>query len=166
MTAMMISSDMHLNPLDVAELVIMDRDWSFDRPDEGELVADVNGTWSNYRLWFNWQEEVGGLSLCCAFDAKMPKSAMPRVYALLALANEKMWLGHFEMCTEQSTVTFRHSLLIRNGVGANQQIIQDLLDIAIQECERFYPAFQAMVWGGKSPAEAVELALFETIAEA
>ena len=44
--------------------------------------------------------------------------------------------------------------------------LRDLLDIAIQESERFYPAFQSVVWGGKSPAEALEIALFETIAEA
>lgn len=166
MTSVMISADTLPNPLDVAELVVMDRDWSFDRLDDGELIADVSGTWCNYRVWFNWQEEVGGLTLSCSFDTKLPKTALTKIYALLAMVNEKLWLGHFEINAEDSGVVFRHSLLIRDGAGTNAEQLRDLLDIAIQECERFYPAFQSAVWGGKSPAEALEIALFETIAEA
>jgi len=166
MTAVHFSEAALHNPVDVAELVVMDRDWSFDRLDDGELVAEVNGTWSNYRIWFAWQEDLGGLTLSCTFDAKLPKSAMPKVHALLALVNDKLWLGHFAIAAEESAIAFRHSILICNGMGTTAEQIQGLLDIAVQECERFYPAFQSAVWSGKSPAEALEIALFETIAEA
>ena len=166
MTSMMIKTDETHNPLDLAELVIMDRDWVFDRPADGELVAEVNGVWCNYRIWFTWQEDSGGLTLSCALDSKFSKQQLNKIYALLALVNEKLWLGHFDICSEDTSVVFRHSLLLRDGAGTTAEHLQELLDHAITESERFYPAFQSVVWGGKTPAEAIEIALFETIAEA
>ncbi len=166
MTAMIAKADDMYNPLDIAEMVIMDRDWVFDRPADGELIAEVGGVWCNYRIWFNWQEDSGGLTLSCALDAKFPKHMLTKIHSLLALVNEKLWLGHFDICAEDASVTFRHSLLLRDGAGTTADHLRELLDIAINECNRFYPAFQSVVWGGKSAAEAIEIALFETIAEA
>jgi len=167
MTGLRIKPDvMDSNPLDLAELVIMDRDWVFDRPAEGELIAEVNGAMCMYRIWFTWQEDSGGLTLSCAFESKLPKTAMARAHSLLALINEKMWLGHFDISSEDSTVIFRHSLLLSGGAGTTAEHLQELLDYAIEECDRFYPAFQALAWGGKSPAEALQISLFETVAEA
>jgi len=166
MTSMMIKTDKAYNPLDLAELVIMDRDWVFDRPADGELIAEVSGAWCNYKIWFNWQEDSGGLTLCCALDSKVTRQTQPRVHSLLALVNEKLWLGHFDLTAADGTVTFRHSLLLRDGAGTTAEHLRELLDIAVSESERFYPAFQSVVWGGKTPAEALEIALFETIAEA
>jgi hypothetical protein len=167
----MLRSDSLSNPVDLAELVVMDRDLAFDRLDDGELVADVTGQWGSYRVWFSWQEDAvsercGALMLTCSFETRMPTQSATKVNALLALVNEKLWVGHFIIDPEDKSVRFRHSLLIRDGNGTSQQQLQDLLDMAIQECERFFPAFQSVVWGGKSPAEALEMALFETIAEA
>ncbi|MDE3060045.1 MAG: YbjN domain-containing protein [Pseudomonadota bacterium] len=162
----MIPADPMFNPLDIAERVVMDRDWVFDRPDEAELIAEMNGVWCNYRIWFNWQEDSGGLTLCCALDSKLPKNMLAKMHTLLALVNEKLWLGHFDISSEDGAVTFRHSLLLRDGATTNAEHLRELLDLAIEECERFYPAFQSVVWGGKSPAEAIEIAMFETVAEA
>lgn len=166
MTQTQLKLDTGYNPLDLAEMVVMDRDWSFDRVGEGELIADVSGRWCNYRVWFTWQEDCGGLTLSCSLDTKFPQQMTFRVHSLLALVNQKLWLGHFDICAEDNTVTFRHSLLLRDGAGTTHEHLQDLLDIAIAECERFYPAFQSVVWGGKSPNEAMQFAMFETIGEA
>lgn len=171
MKSLQIKTDKIYNPLDVAEMVIMDRDWVFDRPADGELVAEVAGTWCGYRIWFSWQEDSirsdsGGLILSCAIDSKFPKTALGKIHSVTAMINEKLWLGHFSICSEDNTVVFRHSLLLRDGAGTTAEHLRELLDIAISECDKFYPAFQSVVWGGKSPSEAVEIALFETIAEA
>jgi hypothetical protein len=166
MTSMMLKTDELYNPLDLAERVIMDRDWIFDRTDDGELIAEAGGTWGRYRVWMCWQQDSGGLTLSCTLDTKYSKAMLPKVYALLAIVNEKLWLGHFDICSEESAIAFRHSVLVREGAGTSVEHLQELLDIAIEECERFYPAFQSVVWGGKSPAEALELSLFETVAEA
>lgn len=166
MPSLMLKDDPTYNPLDLVESVIMDRDWVFDRPADGELIAEVSGVWCNYRVWFNWQEDSGGLILSCALDTKFPKNMIFKIHSLMALVNEKIWLGHFEINSEDATVVFRHSLLFRDGVGTTHEHLNELLDIAVNECERFFPAFQSVVWGGKPASEALALALFDTIAEA
>ena len=40
------------------------------------------------------------------------------------------------------------------------------LDIALAECNRFYPAFQSVLWGGAEVDHALEIALLETVGEA
>ena len=82
------------------------------------------------------------------------------------MGNEKLWLGHFDLWSEEGLPVFRHAVLFREGIAANAELIEDLVDIAVSECERFYPAFQFVIWGGKDPAEAITAALLETEGEA
>lgn len=154
------------NPLDIAEQLIMDRDWLFDRPVDEELLAEVAGQWCHYRIWFTWQPDLQVLIFSCAFDNKLPEKNRKAVYPLLAAINEKMWLGHFDLCSDDHLVTFRHALLLRGGKGATSEQIEDLIDIAITECDRFFPAFQSVVWGGNTCQEALEIALMDTVGEA
>jgi hypothetical protein len=61
---------------------------------------------------------------------------------------------------------FRHTTLLRGAPGASVEQLEDLVDIALTECERFFPAFQFVIWGGKSASEAIGAAMFETVGEA
>jgi hypothetical protein len=40
------------------------------------------------------------------------------------------------------------------------------VEAAIEECDRFYPAFQFILWGDKSPTEALASALVDAAGEA
>ena len=106
------------------------------------------------------------MHLFFALDMKVPAKKRTPVYALLAMGNEKLWLGHFDLWSEEGLPVFRHAVLFREGIAANAELIEDLVDIAVSECERFYPAFQFVIWGGKDPAEAITAALLETEGEA
>lgn len=154
------------NPLDLAEQLIMDREWLFDRPMDDELVAEVQGSWCNFRIWFTWQPELNVVIFSCAYDTKIPKKERAKIYPLLAAVNEKMWLGHFDLGAEDGMVMFRHALLLRGGIGATPEQMEDLIDIAMNECNRFYPAFQSVLWGGNTPEEALEIAMLDTVGEA
>lgn len=166
MTATALKRDALYNPLDIAETVVMERDWACDRTDSGELVAEAAGAWCRYHVWFTWEEAHGGLTLACMLDAKFPKVMLPKIHSLLAIVNEKLWLGHFDVCSEEMRIAFRHALLVKGDAGISAEQLSDLLDIAVEECERFYPAFQSVAWGNKDPEEALALSLFETVAEA
>ena len=167
MTTLRVETDNLLsNPLDLVEQVIIDRDWAYDRPADEELVAEVMSSWCNYRMWFTWQAEQGALIFSCAFETKLPKASRAKIYPLLAMVNEKLWVGHFDLISEDSSVVFRHTMLMRGGSIASSEQLEDLIDIAVQECERFFPAFQALIWGNRTPEEALEVAIFETVGEA
>lgn len=154
------------NPLDLAEELFEAREWLFDRPEDGELVAEIAGSWCNYRVWCSWQPDLEVMIFSCAFDSRVPDKSDKVLFPLLASVNERMWLGHFDLCSQEHIITFRHALLLRGGNGATLQQIEDLIDIAITECDRFFPAFQSVVWGGNSCEEALEIALMDTVGEA
>lgn len=154
------------NPLDLAEELFESREWLFDRPVEEELVAEIEGAWCHYRVWCTWQPQLEVMIFSCAFDTRVPEKSAKALYPLLASINEKMWLGHFDLCSEEHIITFRHALLLRGGNGATLQQMEDLIDIAMTECDRFFPAFQSVVWGGNSCENALEIALMDTVGEA
>ncbi len=167
MTALSTESSLPTgNPIDIVEELVLANEWAHDRTSDEEMVVEVSGRWCDYRLLFVWQEEVSALHFSCSFDMKVPKARRVAVYELLAIVNEKLWLGHFDVCSESGLPMFRQASLLRGAFGASVEQVEDLVDIAVSECERFYPAFQLVIWGGKTPEEAVIAAMIEPMGEA
>ena len=106
------------------------------------------------------------MHLSCALEMKVPANKRGQIYALLAMANEKLWIGHFDLWSEENLPVFRHALMLREGIGVSSELLEDLVDVAVTECERFYPAFQFVIWGGKPATEALAAAMLETEGEA
>jgi hypothetical protein len=61
---------------------------------------------------------------------------------------------------------FPRPTFLRDTPRASVEQVEDLVDIALSECERFYPAFQFVIWGGKTASEAVSAAILDTVGEA
>ena len=158
------SPDTH--PLDVIEHVVVANDWSFDRSSDQEMVVHVSGQWCDYSLHFAWHEGAGAMHFTCAFDMRVPVEKRSPVYELLALINERINIGHFCMVSEYGLPMFRHALLLRGAGGPSVEQMEDLMETAINECERFYPSFQYVIWGGKTAAEAFDLAIIEPVGQA
>lgn len=154
------------HPLDVVEQIIASHEWPFDRQGNDELAVGIAGSWCEFQLWFSWNDERHALQVCCAYDMKVPAQRRPAVHGLLALLNEQLWLGHFDMCSSTGVPMFRHTVIMRDGGTADSGVIEEVLTIAIGEAERFYPAFQFVVWANKAPGEAMAAALIETAGRA
>ena len=154
------------NPIDLIEEIIGANEWPFQRAGENDLMAEVAGRWCDYRLHFGSIPEIGAMQFSCAYDMKVTDRKREAVYPLLALVNERIWLGHFDLSGEGGLPCYRHAMLLRGARGASVEQLEDLVDIAFNECERFYPAFQFLLWGGKNAAEAIEAAVVETVGEA
>ena len=153
-------------PIDAIEEVATARDWAFERQDADEIAIQIGGSWCEYRLWFVWRSDLAAFYFSCGFDMRVPKERQDAVYPLLAKLNERLWLGHFELWSDEGWPTFRHTLLVPDGVGVSGDILQHLVDDAVAECERFYPAFQWVIWGGKNADQAIEVSLLDTVGEA
>lgn len=159
-------SETAANPIDVMEQIISANEWSFDRRSDQEMAAEAPGRWCDYGLFFNWSPEINAMHFTCTFDLKVPEKQRGSLYELLALANERLWIGHFGMDTQDGMPVFRHAVLLRGAPGASAESLEDMIDIAITECERFFPAFQFVLWGGKTPADALAAAMLECEGEA
>lgn len=159
-------TDTAANPIDVMEQIVAANEWNFDRRSDQEMAAEAPGRWCDYGLFFNWSPEISAMHFTCAFDLKVPEKQRGSLYELLALANERLWIGHFGMDTQDGMPVFRHAVLLRGAPGASAESLEDMIDIAITECERFFPAFQFVLWGGKTPADALAAAMLECEGEA
>lgn len=154
------------NPLDTLEEIVAANDWAFDRPGMDEMYVEVSGRWCNYRMFFFWQDEISAMQFACHFDMKVPRARRGELNDLLATVNERLWLGHFDVDSDDHVPMFRHTTLLRGAEGASPEQLEDLVDIALNECERFYPAFQFVIWGGKTAPEAVAAAILDTVGDA
>lgn len=155
-----------IHPLDTVERFVSGRSLPYERAGEDEIVATVDGRWCAFRLWFAWEPELDALLFSCLFDMKLPKPNRTPVHTLLALINERMWVGHFDIWGEESAPTYRHGVLLSGGATLGAEQVEDLIDIAISECERFYPAFQYVIWGGRAPDDAMRMAILDPQGEA
>ena len=154
------------NPLDRLEEIVSANEWPFERPGEDEMAVEYAGHWCGYQLHFVWSQDLNAMHLSCFMDMRVPKARLKPISELLSAVNNKMWLGHFVVPEDDTTPVFRHTSLIRAGGAIGVEQLEDLVDIAVTECERFYPAFQFVTWGGKSPQEAVAASLLDTVGEA
>ncbi|MCH9020977.1 MAG: YbjN domain-containing protein [Proteobacteria bacterium] len=154
------------NPLDAVERIVLANGWMFERQGDDEIVAEVQGRVSVYRMWFAWRPDIEALQFGSGFDVKVGRARRAAVFELLAMVNAAMWLGHFELCSDDGLVAFRHTMLLRGGCGATPEQIVDLIGESLEASERYYPAFHFVVWGGMAPAKAMAASMMETMGEA
>ena len=165
MSLIELAHDQGVNPLEVVERMAAGNNWPFERAGEDEIGIVVTGRWTNYQVSFTWMGDIEALHLACAFDMKVPDARLCEVQQLIAGINEQLWIGHFDIWQQNGVVMFRHALVLA-GVNASGRQCEAVLGAALDACERYFPAFQFVVWAGKSAREAMETAMFETSGEA
>jgi hypothetical protein len=154
------------NPLDLIERLAALNNWTFDRDSDDELSVAVSGGWAEYHVAITWLSEVEAIHIACAFDLKVPDRRRSEVLQLVSLVNEQLWLGHFDLWSTENVVMYRHALLLSGGAEPTEEQAAGLIKAAIDACERYFQAFQFVVWAGKSAREGLEGALLETVGEA
>jgi hypothetical protein len=154
------------HPVDVVERLAAGNQWSFDRDDEDEISITVAGAWTSYHIAFTWLPEVEALHAACGFDLKVSEARRPQVQALVSFINEQLWVGHFDLWSSQDIVIFRHALLLAGGAEPSGRQCEVILKTAVEACERYYQAFQFVVWAGKDARAALDCAMFETLGKA
>ena len=166
MSLIEISRDQINNPLEVVEHMAAGNNWPFERSGEDEIALVVTGKWTNYQVSFTWMGDIEALHVACAFDIRIPELRLPETQQLIAMINEQLWIGHFDVWMQNGMVMFRHALVLSGGIAPSSSQCEAVLGCALDTCERYFPAFQFVVWAGKTAREAMEAAMFETSGEA
>lgn len=154
------------HPLDLVEEMVSANEWRFERAVADELIADVGGRWADYSLMFGWRDDMRMMQFACACDLRISGERRSALYEMLSLVNDQMPLGHFVVDPGSNLLVFRHASLMRGQSSATVEQLEDMVELALAECDRFYPAFQYMLWGGKSASDAVAAALLEPVGSA
>jgi len=150
------------NPLDALEEIIFMKQWPCSRANDYELISEIKGNHCLYRLYIVWSESINAISLTITFDLTVPPSSKSSIFELLSLINENLWMGHFDVTSKSGIPAYRNTFLIKDKNIENIRIMEDIVDIGINDCEKFYPSFQMVLWENSKPDIAAATCLMET----
>ncbi len=141
------------NPIDAVENMFQGKSVEFERRSSTEVVAEVEGKWDNMLLFFAWEEHLRCLHISCLMNIDSPTADTGKIFELLALVNEDMWLGHFSYWNERKMPMFKHSLIINPDESDFFGKLEQVFSIAVSECEQMYPIFKAVLTQNMSPRQ-------------
>jgi hypothetical protein len=154
-------------PIDMLETWFAAHGWANERVGEDEIVASTKGAWGSYELRGVWREDDNVLQFLGFPDISVSAHQTAVVYETIGLVNEQLWLGHFELWAGAGTLLFRHAVLLdRDEPSLTLDQAETLIEASVDELDRFYPVFQFVLWGGKSPKDAISAAMVDTRGEA
>lgn len=153
-------------PMDMLAALFEARGWPFESSSQDEISGEIQGSWIKYQVRAIWRGEDNVLQLLCLPDIRVSEVKKRVAWELLALVNEQLWLGHFDIWSSGGVLVYRHGLMLGDEGLLSLSQAQSLIETAIDECDRFYPAFQFVLWGDKSPVEALESAMVDAAGEA
>ena len=154
------------DPMDLLARYFDAHGWDNEPVGDDEIVTTVQGSWTSYELRAVWRREDNVLQILLFPEIKIVEDRRSAVFEALSLINEQLWMGHFEHWSSNGMILYRNAALLDGDALLTLDMTETLVQTAIDECERFYPVFQFVLWGGKSPTDAIAAALIETRGEA
>lgn len=155
------------DPIDTAESVLESDDrFRSERAEDGDLHFSFKCATGETVGYFSYREELPALLFTLGFDIQAPPSRRDQAVKLASLINENLWLGHFDVWSDDGTIIFRHAMPMigRDDISIGE--VQAMLAAGLDAAERFQPAFQFLILGGMDAESASQAAMFETCGEA
>ena len=159
-----LSEDIH--PIDIVEHIAEHHEWDFDRVADDQIAMAVEGQWRTYSITLAWSGYDETLRLICTFEMEPPQERMPALYEALNRTNDMCWAGAFTYWEAQKLMVYRYGLVLAGGQAASPEQIDTLIATAVMSAERFYPAFQLVAWGDRTPEDAMQVAISEAYGRA
>mgnify|MGYP000005021103 FL=1 len=158
--------DDEIHPIDIVESLASHNDWEFDRVADNQISMSVEGQWRTYGVTLAWSDYYETLRMICTFEMEPPEDRLPDLYGSLNEVNDQCWTGAFSYWAEQKLMVYKYGLVLAGGILASPEQIDTLINNAVCASERYYPAFQLVVWGGRTPREAMQVAIAEAYGHA
>lgn len=155
------------DPMDTVEAIIASDDrFTSERAEDGDVHFSFKCSWGEAAGYFAYREELPALLFTLGFDIQAPKSRLAEAVSLAARINENLWLGHFDVWSDDGTIIFRHAMPMIGRDEISTGEVQAMLAAALDAADRFQPAFHFLILAGMKAEDAAEAALFETAGEA
>jgi len=163
-------SETQENEIDALELVescLTEAGWDFQRDEDDISLQCIAATrWGDMGALFANRHEPPALHFSITLDVKPNASRRAQIAELVMMANERLWLGHFDYWADEQVIIFRHALPMLDRAEPDAGEVRAVLAAGLDAANMFVPAFNFVIWAGKSPQEAMEAAMFETAGEA
>lgn len=156
-----------VDPLELIESCLEMSGWDFQRDESDNTLQCIASTrWGDMGALFANRREPPAIHFSITLDVKPTPSRRRQIAELVMMANERLWLGHFDYWADEQVLLYRHALPMLDRVEPDSGEVRAILAAGVDAINMFVPAFNFVIWAGKTPNEALEAALFETTGEA
>ncbi|MEO1331139.1 MAG: YbjN domain-containing protein [Pseudomonadota bacterium] len=149
------------SPIDLVEDLAEMRSWDVDRLGEDQIAMAVEGAWKTYSLSLAWYEPGETLRMVCTYPMQCAEARTGELLKAVDAANDRSWLGGFNFWKDQELMAYRYGLTLSGGAAATHEQVEHILHEAVENCERYYPAFQLVAHQGATVETALAAALLE-----
>ncbi len=156
-----------IDPMELVESCLAIAGWEFQRDEDDHTLQCVAATrWGDMSGLFAARREPPALHFSITLDVKPTSARRAQIAELVMMANERLWLGHFDYWADEAVIIFRHALPLLDRAEPDSGEVRAVLAAGLDAVNTFVPAFNFVIWAGKTPTEAMEAAMFETAGEA
>ncbi len=159
-----LESDIH--PIDIVEHIATYHNWDFERLGDDQIAMAVEGQWRTYSITLDSSGPDETLRLICTFEMEPPEDRLSGLYELLNAMNDQCWAGAFTYWAAEKLMVYRYGLMLSGGQVASAEQLDAMIHSAVQNAERYYPAIQLLVWGDRTPKQAMQVAIAEAYGRA
>ncbi len=153
--------------MEVVESCLAVAGWDFQRDEDDESLQCIAASrWGDMGGMFAARSEPPALHFSITLDVKPTSARRAQIAELVMMANERLWLGHFDYWAEEGVIIFRHALPMLDRTEPQTGEVRAVMAAGLDAVNMFIPAFNFVIWAGKTPSEAMEAAMFETAGEA
>lgn len=156
-----------LDPMDLVEAVLSTDDrFIVERTDDGDVQFIFNGLAPEVVGHVAWRSELPAVLFTLAFPGKAPPDRLGDAQRLASIINEHLWLGHFDVWSDDGAIVFRHGIPM---IGRSELVpgeVQAMMAACLDAADRFQPAFALLFENDRTPEDAAEAALFDVVGEA
>ncbi len=153
--------------IDLIEEYLETNGWAHERDDEDEAVQCICPTrWGDMGALFAIRRDPDAVHFSVTLDVKPNPGKRSAIAELVMMCNERLWLGHFDYWMEEGVIIFRQAMPLLDRAAPSGGEVRAVMAAAVDSVERFVPAFNFLIWAGKSPRESIDAVMFETMGEA
>ena len=104
-----------VDPLDRVEEALEIAGWQHERDEEGTIQAVAETRWGDMGALFAFRPEPAAIHFSVTLDVKPVAAKRSQLSELIIMANERLWLGHFDYWADEGVVIFK---ILRNAADA------------------------------------------------
>jgi len=127
----------------------------FEVGEEQQIVREtIKGDNSSYKVAVAWNDEASRINFWVRDIMAIPQPKRATAGTLVNMINWRLDLSDFEFDMEDGELMVNLSFNLRDGTLGHDQI-DSHFNAVVWIADKYYPAFQKVVWADVSPEEAL-----------
>ena len=136
--------------------------WHHQQMQDRETVTlNLRTDISNYRLAFDFKEELDLVILYVLHEQNVIESKRSEVAEYLTRANYGIVLGNYEMDFTDGEIRYKVSIDVEDGV-LSEAMVENMISASIASVDRYFSGLMAIQYGDMSAIEAISRSEKET----